>query len=32
MKDFEKRRKTGALDSLDDDIAELERRLAEEQD
>jgi hypothetical protein len=30
MKEFEKRRKTGALDSLDDDIAELERRLSEE--
>ena len=30
MKEFEKRRKTGALDSLDDDIAELERRLAED--
>lgn len=30
MKDFEKRRKTGALDSLDDDIAELEKRLNEE--
>lgn len=30
MKEFEKRRRTGALDSLDDDIAELERRLTEE--
>jgi hypothetical protein len=30
MRDFEKRRKTGALDSLDDDIAELEKRLAED--
>jgi hypothetical protein len=30
MKDFERRRRTGAMDSLDDDIAELERRLTEE--
>ena len=30
MREFEKRRKTGALDSLDEDIAELERRLAED--
>jgi hypothetical protein len=30
MKEFEKRRKTGALDSLDADIAELERRLTED--
>ena len=30
MKEFEKRRNTGALDSLDADIADLERRLSEE--
>ena len=30
MKEFEKRRRTGALDSLDDDIAELEKRLTDE--
>lgn len=30
MKDFERKRRTGAMDSLDDDIAELERRLTEE--
>jgi len=30
MKDFERQRKTGALDSLDADIAELEKRLAED--
>ena len=30
MKEFEKRRRTGAQDSLDEDIAELERRLAED--
>lgn len=30
MRDYEKRRRTGALDSLDADIAELERRLTEE--
>ena len=30
MKEFEKRRRTGARDSLDEDIAELERRLAED--
>ena len=30
MKDFEKRRRRGAMDSLDEDIAELEKRLAEE--
>jgi hypothetical protein len=30
MKDFEKRRRTGAQDSLDEDIAELERRLTDE--
>ena len=30
MKEFEKRRRSGALDSLDDDIAELEKRLTDE--
>lgn len=30
MKDFERKRRSGALDSLDDDIAELERRLTDE--
>ena len=30
MKDFERKRRSGAMDSLDDDIAELERRLTDE--
>ncbi|MDQ3963980.1 MAG: oxidoreductase [Actinomycetota bacterium] len=30
MKEFEKRRRAGAADSLDDDIADLERRLTEQ--
>jgi hypothetical protein len=30
MRDFEKRRKTGALDSLDQDIADLEKQWTEE--
>ncbi len=30
MKDFERKRRSGAFDSLDEDIAELERRLSED--
>lgn len=30
MKDYERKRRSGVMDSLDEDIAELERRLSEE--